>query len=315
MEVLSGRRFGRLTVLDEKISFKNKRNRTECKWLCRCDCGTEKYILERSLLYGNTRSCGCLTRENSAKANSLRLQGMTFGELKVLAVADNHPKDTRGGVWWHCRCSCGNEIDVLASLLATGKKTHCGCKSEPNYYFVDITDKTFNMLTAKYIVERKRGKVIWHCVCECGNEVDVPYNDLVHSNRVSCGCRKIAHESNLSRLLTHVGGTSVDMIKSRKLPSDNTTGYKGVYLIKGKYVAKIVFQQKAYYLGTYDEIEDAAKAREEAEHLLFDGTAAHYERWKARAETDPAWAEENPLQIFVSKKNTAELSVTFLPQI
>ena len=119
MEVLSGRRFGRLTVLNEKISFKNKRNRTECKWLCRCDCGTEKYILDRSLLYGNTRSCGCLTRENSAKANSLRLQGMTFGELKVLAVADNHPKDTRGGVWWHCRCSCGNEIDVLASLLAT----------------------------------------------------------------------------------------------------------------------------------------------------------------------------------------------------
>lgn len=103
-------------------------------------------------------------QERIAQKPLLRLQGMTFGELKVLAVADNHPKDTRGGVWWHCRCSCGKEIDVLASLLATGKKTHCGCKSEPNYYFVDITDKTFNMLTAKYIVERKHGKVIWHCV-------------------------------------------------------------------------------------------------------------------------------------------------------
>lgn len=317
MEVLSGRRFGRLTVLDEKISFKNKRNRTECKWLCRCDCGTEKYILERSLLYGNTRSCGCLTRENSAKANSLRLQGMTFGELKVLAVADNHPKDTRGGVWWHCRCSCGNEIDVLASLLATGKKTHCGCKADPQYYSVDISDRQFGRLTAKYPLKDRdrKGGVVWHCKCECGNEVDIPYNWLMYSGMQSCGCQRREHEQSLSTYLTHVNGTSLDMIRSKKVPNDNTTGYKGVYLIKGKYVAKIVFQQKAYYLGTYDEIEDAAKAREEAEHLLFDGTAAHYERWKARAETDPAWAEENPLQIFVSKKNTDELSVTFLPQI
>ena len=148
-----------------------------------------------------------------------------------------------------------------------------------------------------------------------GNSIDIPYNWLAYTGMQSCGCQKREHEKNLHSFLTHVNGTSVDMIKSKKIPSDNTTGYRGVYLIKGKYVAKIVFQQKAYYLGTYENIEQAIKARKEAEHLLFDGTASHYERWKARAETDPEWAEENPLQIIVSKKNSNELSVTFLPQL
>ena len=50
----------------------------------------------------------------------------------------------------------------------------------------------------------------------------------------------------------------MDALKSKKVPTDNTTGYKGVYLIRGKYVAKIVFQKKQYFLGTYENIEDCS---------------------------------------------------------
>lgn len=104
------------------------------------------------------------------------------------------------------------------------------------------------------------------------------------------------------------------MLRSKKIPADNTTGYKGVYLIKGKYVAKIVFQKKAYYLGTYDRIEDAAEARKEAEEVVFDSVAEHYARWKAYADTDPAWGVENPVQVFVSQdSSTKRMSVTLLP--
>lgn len=63
---LKNQRFGQLTVIGDYITIRNTRNRQERKWLCLCDCGTEKYILERSLLYGGTKSCGCLTRINSA---------------------------------------------------------------------------------------------------------------------------------------------------------------------------------------------------------------------------------------------------------
>ena len=47
---LTGQRFGRLTVLE----------RTELKWLCKCDCGNKKIVAGGHLVSGDTKSCGCL---------------------------------------------------------------------------------------------------------------------------------------------------------------------------------------------------------------------------------------------------------------
>lgn len=70
---------------------------------------------------------------------------------------------------------------------------------------------------------------------------------------------------------------------------------------------------RSAYLGVYDNIEEAAEARKEAEELLFDGATAHYERWEIKADADPKWAANNPVEIIVSKKSASELNVTFLP--
>ncbi len=51
---LSGKRFGRLVVL----RFFSKYN-----WLCKCDCGKEKVVLDYNLISGTTKSCGCLSKE------------------------------------------------------------------------------------------------------------------------------------------------------------------------------------------------------------------------------------------------------------
>ena len=59
---LTGRRFNRITVL----SFAGRNKRRNSMWLCLCDCGNEKAIDSRSLLSGNTKSCGCLAQELSA---------------------------------------------------------------------------------------------------------------------------------------------------------------------------------------------------------------------------------------------------------
>lgn len=66
---LIGQRFGRLTVLgylspaDGKLLFPERRR--EGRWLCRCDCGVEKYINTSAIR--NTKSCGCLNRETSSE--------------------------------------------------------------------------------------------------------------------------------------------------------------------------------------------------------------------------------------------------------
>lgn len=60
---LTGRRFGRLTVLAAD-SVRNK----VTQWRCRCDCGTEKVIDGKALKQGLTQSCGCLQRERASEA-------------------------------------------------------------------------------------------------------------------------------------------------------------------------------------------------------------------------------------------------------
>lgn len=286
------------------------------KWLCRCECGTERLVSDRGLRYGESRSCGCLRRDKSQEASSHDLAGKVFGELTVQGRAEKKRKS--GGVWWRCTCSCGAEYEVPGTLLVTGKRTNCGGQAhERQYNYVDIAGRRFHDLVALYPTAKRdaKGFVVWHCRCDCGNEVDVSYNALLYSTMKSCGCRKKEHEQNLHGFLTHVDGTSIDAIRSKKVPTDNTTGYKGVYLIRGKYVAKIVFQKKQYFLGTFDRIQDAAAARAEAEKLLFDGVAEFYAKWQECASQDPQWARENPVKVAVSRDENNQLCLQFSPEI
>lgn len=61
MTDLSGKKFGRLTVL----SYSDKRKGFRF-WLCGCDCGTMLTAREDCLRTGNTKSCGCFQRELAA---------------------------------------------------------------------------------------------------------------------------------------------------------------------------------------------------------------------------------------------------------
>lgn len=308
---LSGQRFGRWTVLDSKMCSASG----EVKWFCRCDCGTERYVLERSLIYGGSKSCGCITRENASNANSHDLLGRTFGDLTVIGKSKRRSGNR---LLWCCLCKCGYTCEANSTQLLNGEKTNCGCKNAKNYAFVDISGKRFNRLTAVFRIKSKVGRsgsAMWHCLCDCGNEVDVSYNDLVYSNIQSCGCKKKEHDEKLCTLQTHVDGTGIEIIQGRKIPANNTTGYRGVYLIKGKFVAKIVFQKKQYSLGTYDNIEAAAAARKKAEKILFEDTVTFYKKWKKKADEDPQWGAENPIRIRPFKNEAGELCVSYSPEI
>lgn len=309
-EITPGAVVGRWTVLDDfQVSPKGKR-----KWLCRCQCGTRRYVLERSLKYGGSESCGCLAREKSSQANGYDLMGQTFGDLKVVGRSR---KRTQMGAYWTCLCSCGYTCEVAASELVAGKKTHCGCKTVKNYAFTDITGQQFGRLTALYPTEKRGhgGSVVWHCRCSCGKELEVSYNDLAYGNQLSCGCRKKEHDQKVHSFLTHVDGTCIDMLKSEKIPRNNTSGVKGVYWNRGRYVAKIVFQKKQYFLGSYASVEEAARARKLAEEALVGEVVCFYEKWSEKARRDPQWADQNPIKIHVNKADSRDLQVTLEPAL
>lgn len=67
-----GSRYGRLTVVGEAPTKNGK-----SMYRCRCDCGNELVAGGYDLRSGNTRSCGCLQRENTGNANRTHGQSHT----------------------------------------------------------------------------------------------------------------------------------------------------------------------------------------------------------------------------------------------
>lgn len=269
--------------------------------LCACKCGKTIIVNTKHLVRGTVTNCGCIPK-SSARNGSIaeNLKGRRFGMLKVLERAEN--KNDR--VRWFCKCECGNTCIVTAHELKAKKTTSCGCYVPDRKK--DITNKTFERLTALYPTGKRDGKgsVYWHCRCTCKNELDVTEDGLVHGNYRSCGCRKQEVQSEIAEQLTFVDGTCLEWLKSRKHRSDNSSGYAGVSeTSSGQWRANIGLQNRRYYLGTYKNKAEAIAVRQEAEDVLHKGFLDAYADWKHRAEEDPTWAKETPFFFRVFYEN------------
>lgn len=119
---LTGKRFGKLTVLGENtvpyISPSGKKTR---RWDCICDCGEKLTMLQNTLT--KATSCGCMRIQPQRD-----MIGQKFGRLTVIKIV-KLPKERKTGQknGWLCRCDCGNEIITTRKELLSGKKLSCGC--------------------------------------------------------------------------------------------------------------------------------------------------------------------------------------------
>ena len=77
---LTGQKFGRWTVIKRVENSKGGKAR----WLCKCDCGSEKIVLGVELRKGTTKSCGCY---NSDQARE-RWTNKNFRERKINQVKE-----------------------------------------------------------------------------------------------------------------------------------------------------------------------------------------------------------------------------------
>lgn len=89
---LLGKRFNKLIAV--KYSGKTKNNkRPKHTWLCKCDCGNEKIILEHNLKNGHTKSCGCLTKRKNNNSPLYKgykgISGQKWSSLKIEAKKRN----------------------------------------------------------------------------------------------------------------------------------------------------------------------------------------------------------------------------------
>ncbi len=64
----------------------------------------------------------------------------------------------------------------------------------------DITNHRFGKLIARFPVERKKGRIYWNCVCDCGKEKIAKASNLLKGVTKSCGCLQIQHAKLFSKL-------------------------------------------------------------------------------------------------------------------
>lgn len=111
---LTDQRFGSWLVLEHAGRGTDR----AAMWLCRCDCGGLGVVSGRALRRGRSSQC-----RSCAGTYPLDLSGQRFGEWVVLHRADNAGRSTSSR--WVCRCSCGQETEVLGESLRAGKSLRC----------------------------------------------------------------------------------------------------------------------------------------------------------------------------------------------
>lgn len=174
-----GKKFNMLTILEELGGD---------KVLCKCDCGNVKILKKSTIVSGNTKSCGCITRGPKIKSYI----GKKFNHLTI--IKENGGYKTKV----ICRCDCGNIVEAKKQDVILEEKKYCGDKNCP-YKTIkikriteNIIGKKFNSLTVleEFYVKDSKGynttKV--RCRCDCGNIIETAKNNVINGHTKSCGC-------------------------------------------------------------------------------------------------------------------------------
>ena len=300
---LTGQRYGHLTVL---APAENTGGRTA--WLCRCDCGRECVVTTKRLRDGHRTSCGCDKPHFGESPNVAGRASLTYVDgtcAEVLAAGTVRRNNTSGvpGVDWLAKkrrwratiCFKGKrrylgsyenledavqarkraEESLFEPFLAAcaGKIPYSevseieeACPPIPRDYSdqrLELTGQRFGQLTVLAPAEKIGAMTAWRCRCDCGKETVVTTAHLRSGWTTSCGCKPKG---------TFVDGTFVELLQSKTIRKNNTSGVTGVewQAKKRRWRATICFKGKRRYLGSYDKLEDAVKARKRAEEELFE---------------------------------------------
>lgn len=113
---------------------------------------------------------------------------MKFGMLTAISFI-NIDQNSKEAIWL-VECDCGKTNECLISSLTTGNTTSCGC-ARGRSLFIDITGERYGrLLVDGYVGRNQWDKIIWKCICDCGNIAYLPRSDLISGKVKSCGCYK-----------------------------------------------------------------------------------------------------------------------------
>lgn len=221
------------------------------------------------------------------------MTGKKFGRLTVVRRAQDKIQDNgRRRVMWECMCECGKRTIVNGDNLKRGTTQSCGCYADDirkvakkKYNDYDISGEygigwTTNTNHEFYFDLEDFDKIKNYC----WREMKTHY--IATHDKKCCLYlhRLITNAGNNNFIVDHINHNTYDnrkknlrictqsnnMMNGTKKKS-NTSGITGVWWSNhsGKWIAEIMVNQKKIYLGSFNNIEDAANERKKAEDMYF----------------------------------------------
>lgn len=243
---LTGRKFGRLTVIGrdlERDSKLNSEGKKGTHWLCRCDCGNPKLssVVGYQLTSGRTQSCGCYASEQIAKRN------------KRVSTKINKYIDNRDG--------------TITLLDDSGSKCLIDEEDYPvvkRWYWRKISkrgniEKGYWVTNVKNDDKYNKSVLMIHQVI-----AEIKYGEYGLSNMVP---DHLSRDTSDNRKCNIILKSNQNNSHNRGRSKTNTSGKTGVNFLKdrGLWVAYITVNYKNIWLGEFVNYEDAVTARKRAE--------------------------------------------------
>jgi hypothetical protein len=266
-----GQVFSRLTIL-EKLK--------DSKYLCQCSCGNTKEVSLSNLKKGNTKSCGCLKKEETSKRHRQDLTALVFGFLKAERALPL--RENSSHVFWHCVCSCGSPdckitTSVSAGHLRTNHTKSCGALKN-----AIRTAEGESILKVAYNRIRKRHLAKWEESLLLSRDC---HDRLAKTNCFYCGCEPIGRTK--TGLNGGVAINGLDRIDNRQGYSEENTcsccalcnwmknnETQGLFLEWAVRLVGHIKADKCYDFGypqcIYKRIEKTYKHNAKARSLIYD---------------------------------------------
>ena len=216
----------------------------------------------------------------------LDLTGQRFGRLVAIKPVRHENSNL---TFWLCKCDCGNEKEIALGSLRRGYTNSCGClhreqvteraKKRKSYNEYEVVGDTVyaKMIHSKTLIcdlddwqrlkdiKWSAGKYDYVFGRDTKNDRIVRFHQQVMGKREGLVIDHINRNPLDNRKCNLRFVTQLENSWNIGVKKNSKSGVLGVCKHGNKWISTITANRERFYLGTFDTIEEAEKARKEAE--------------------------------------------------